>query len=116
MLGVLALPALLLIVLVIFLPNSPRWLAQKGRHVEAERGAAHARDTSEKAREELNGSVKPELKPGEAQSLFKTLAVVAVFISMLLPTIAVHQDNFIIMYYAPRVSSNRRDSPPPNSR
>ncbi|MDI8978014.1 MFS transporter, partial [Salmonella enterica subsp. enterica serovar Lubbock] len=32
MLGVLALPAVLLIILVVFLPNSPRWLAQKGRH------------------------------------------------------------------------------------
>ncbi len=30
MLGVLALPAVLLIILVVFLPNSPRWLAQKG--------------------------------------------------------------------------------------
>lgn len=29
MLGVLALPAVLLIILVVFLPNSPRWLAQK---------------------------------------------------------------------------------------
>ena len=36
MLGVLALPAVVLIILVIFLPNSPRWLAEKGRHVEAE--------------------------------------------------------------------------------
>ncbi len=30
MLGVLALPAVLLIILVVFLPNSPRWLAEKG--------------------------------------------------------------------------------------
>ncbi|NYY73552.1 hypothetical protein DMN57_07425 [Escherichia coli] len=28
--GVLALPAVLLIILVVFLPNSPRWLAEKG--------------------------------------------------------------------------------------
>ncbi|XNM86084.1 MFS transporter [Escherichia coli] len=28
--GVLALPAVLLIILVVFLPNSPRWLAGKG--------------------------------------------------------------------------------------
>jgi SP family arabinose:H+ symporter-like MFS transporter len=30
MLGVLALPAVILIILVVFLPNSPRWLAEKG--------------------------------------------------------------------------------------
>ena len=33
MLGVLALPAVILIILVVFLPNSPRWLAEKGRYL-----------------------------------------------------------------------------------
>ena len=71
MLGVLALPAVLLIVLVIFLPNSPRWLAQKGRHVEAEEVLRMLRDTSEKAREELN-EIRESLKLKQGGwSLFK---------------------------------------------
>ena len=58
MLGVLALPAVLLIILV--LPNSPRWLAEKGRHIEAEEVLRMLRDTSE-AREELN-EIRESLK------------------------------------------------------
>ncbi|WP_411900111.1 MFS transporter, partial [Salmonella enterica] len=54
MLGGLALPAVLLIILVVLLPNSPRLLAQKGRHIEAEEVLRMLRDTAEKARDELN--------------------------------------------------------------
>lgn len=87
MLGVLALPAVLLMVLVIFLPNSPRWLAQKGRHVEAEEVLRMLRDTSEKAREELN-EIRESLKLKQGGfALFKANRNVrrAVFLGMLLP-------------------------------
>ena len=43
------------------LPNSPRWLAEKGRHIEAEEVLRMLRDTSEKARDELN-EIRESLK------------------------------------------------------
>ncbi len=58
MLGVLAPPAVILIILVVFLPNSPRWLAEKGRHIGG-RSAWMLRDTG-KARASLTRSGEPE--------------------------------------------------------
>lgn len=105
MLGVLALPAVVLLVMVIFLPNSPRWLAAKGQHGQAERVLRMLRDTSEKAREELE-EIRESLKVKQGGwALFKANRNVrrAVFLGMLLQAMQQFTGMNIIMYYAPKI-------------
>ncbi|WP_024554107.1 sugar porter family MFS transporter [Franconibacter helveticus 513] len=105
MLGVLALPAIALLIMVIFLPNSPRWLAAKGKHIEAEEVLRMLRDTSEKARQELN-DIRESLKVKQGGwSLFKANRNVrrAVFLGMLLQAMQQFTGMNIIMYYAPKI-------------
>ncbi|XBS70988.1 sugar porter family MFS transporter [Acerihabitans sp. KWT182] len=105
MLGVLAVPALVLLTAVFFLPNSPRWLAEKGLHVEAENVLRMLRDTSEKARQELN-DIRESLKLKQnGWRLFKANGNVrrAVFLGMLLQAMQQFTGMNIIMYYAPKI-------------
>ncbi|KGD76706.1 arabinose:proton symporter [Tatumella morbirosei] len=105
MLGVLAIPAVVLLFMVIFLPNSPRWLAAKGLHVEAEEVLRMLRDTSEKARQELN-EIRESLRMKQSGfALFRSNRNVrrVVFLGMLLQGMQQFTGMNIIMYYAPQI-------------
>ncbi|MCW1777149.1 sugar porter family MFS transporter [Pantoea ananatis] len=105
MLGILAIPAVILFIMVIFLPNSPRWLAAKGMHIEAEEVLRMLRDTSEKARQELN-EIRESLRMKQGGfTLFKSNKNVrrAVFLGMLLQGMQQFTGMNIIMYYAPQI-------------
>ncbi|WP_241630732.1 MFS transporter, partial [Rosenbergiella nectarea] len=54
MLGIIAFPAIVLFIGVLFLPNSPRWLAAIGRHNDAQKVLERLRSTDLQAQQELD--------------------------------------------------------------
>lgn len=58
MLGVIIIPAILLLIGVFFLPDSPRWFAAKRRFHDAERVLLRLRDTSAEAKTSWKRSAK----------------------------------------------------------
>ncbi len=105
MLGVITFPALLLLVGIIFLPNSPRWLAAKGNFSEAQRVLDRLRDTSEQAKRELD-EIRESLKIKQSGwSLFKENSNFrrAVWLGVLLQVMQQFTGMNVIMYYAPKI-------------
>ncbi|STQ09382.1 sugar transporter [Enterobacter cloacae] len=71
MLGVIIIPAVLLLIGVFFLPDSPRWFAAKRRFHDAERVLLRLRDTSAEAKNELE-EIRESLKVKQSGwALFK---------------------------------------------
>jgi SP family galactose:H+ symporter-like MFS transporter len=105
MLGVITLPALLLLVGVFFLPDSPRWFAAKRRFHDAERVLLRLRDTSAEAKRELE-EIRESLKVKQSGwSLFKDNSNFrrAVFLGVLLQVMQQFTGMNVIMYYAPKI-------------
>lgn len=105
MLGIITIPALLLFFGVLFLPNSPRWLAAKGKICEAKKVLNRLRNNKEQVTKELN-AIKESLKVKQSGwILFKNNYNFrrAVFLGMLLQIMQQFTGMNVIMYYAPKI-------------
>ncbi len=98
-------PAILLLIGVFFLPDSPRWFAAKRRFVDAERVLLRLRDTSAEAKRELD-EIRESLQVKQSGwALFKENSNFrgAVFLGVLLQVMQQFTGMNIIMYYAPKI-------------
>ncbi|WP_241578827.1 sugar porter family MFS transporter [Rosenbergiella nectarea] len=105
MLGVITIPAALLLIGVVFLPNSPRWLAAKGQFYDAQKVLDRLRDTSEQAKRELD-EIRESLKIKQTGwALFKDNSNFrrAVYLGVLLQVVQQFTGMNVIMYYAPKI-------------
>ncbi|PLR34996.1 MFS transporter [Chimaeribacter californicus] len=105
MLGVITIPALLLLIGVFFLPDSPRWLAARGSNEKARRVLEKLRDTSEQAKRELD-EIRESLKIKQSGwALFKSNSNFrrTVYLGILLQVMQQFTGMNVIMYYAPKI-------------
>ncbi|HEI8868230.1 sugar porter family MFS transporter [Serratia sp. AKBS12] len=105
MLGIITIPALLLLVGVFFLPRSPRWLASRGRDAEAHKVLEMLRDTTAQAKAELD-EIRESLKIKQSGwALFKDNKNFrrAVYLGILLQVMQQFTGMNVIMYYAPKI-------------
>ncbi|WP_241645175.1 sugar porter family MFS transporter [Rosenbergiella metrosideri] len=105
MLGVIAFPALVLFIGVIFLPNSPRWLAATGRYHDAQKVLERLRSSDTQAKKELD-EIRESLKVKQSGwSLFRTNANFrrSVGLGVLLQVMQQFTGMNVVMYYAPKI-------------
>lgn len=105
MLGVIAFPALVLFIGVIFLPNSPRWLAATGRYHDAQKVLERLRSTDEQAKKELD-EIRDSLKVKQSGwALFRTNSNFrrSVGLGVLLQVMQQFTGMNVVMYYAPKI-------------
>lgn len=105
MLGVISIPALLLMISVFGLPDSPRWLASKGHFDKAKDILRMLSTTDAKADGELS-EIRESLKvKQEGWGLFRANKNVrrAVYLGMLLQAMQQFTGMNVILYYAPQI-------------
>lgn len=107
MLMVIAIPAVILILTVVKLPDSPRWLAAVGR-LEETMQVIESLNTSKQAAAEELADIKEALKvKQDGWNLFKSNKNVrrAVFLGVLLQAMQQFTGFNVIMYYSPKILS-----------
>lgn len=105
MLGIITIPAIILLIGVIFLPNSPRWLASKGYFHDAGKILYKLRNNNEQADNELQ-AIRESLKIKQSGwNLFKKNNNFrrVVFLGILLQLMQQFTGMNVIMYYAPKI-------------
>ncbi len=105
MLGIISLPALLLMCAVFGLPDSPRWLASKGKFEKAKEILRMFSPTDDKADAEFKEIHQSLEIKQEGWSLFKENKNVrrAVYLGMLLQAMQQFTGMNVILYYAPQI-------------
>ncbi len=105
MLGVISIPALLLMISVFGLPDSPRWLASKGKFVKAKEVLCLLSTTDEEADSELTEINESLRVKQEGWGLFIANKNVrrAVYLGMLLQAMQQFTGMNVILYYAPQI-------------
>jgi SP family arabinose:H+ symporter-like MFS transporter len=103
MLGSETIPALLFLIAIFFIPESPRWLMRKGNESEARRVLAMI--NSPKKTDEILDEIKSTLheQKGTLKELFQGRFRKAIFIGIFLAIFSQIQGINAIMYYAPEI-------------
>ena len=105
MLGIIALPALVLFIGVLFLPNSPRWLAATGRYRDAKQVLSRLRSSDEQVEKELD-DIRESLQVKQSGwSLFQSNPHFrrSVGLGILLQVMQQFTGMNVVMYYAPKI-------------
>ncbi|GAD26213.1 sugar-proton symporter [Gluconobacter thailandicus NBRC 3257] len=106
MFGIGMLPALILFIGMAFLPNSPRWLALKGRTDEALAVLCRVRSSEEAARRELQDIVDNHDEQASWSELAKPWVRPALIASTGIALLCQFTGINAIMYYAPAIFSD----------
>lgn len=106
MLGLMLVPCALFLVLTVWVPESPRWLAKRDRHVDARRilGRILPENEVDSEYESILSSLKEE--EGRMLELFQPGGRRITFMTMVLALFQAITGINIVMYYAPRIFLN----------